>query len=219
LRARPAVAVLTLCVICALLPACTGQSRVRSGRSGPATPVTTGSSPPVVPAKGTPISHPPSMPSASRAAPSAPKVSACQTRQLRLRVGAAAGASGTSYTTYLFINTATTACTLRGYPGFSEVDPRGNTVGEPATWQPPPAGAAPAQVVIDESGVASFLLVTRGDSNAPPTKKCFRATVPTRPRVFPPGQRTPLYVGPFASWGSGICSAYVTAVRPGNSSS
>lgn len=58
---------------------------------------------------------------------------ACMTTHLAFSVGTGNGAAGTGYTDYFLKNTGTTACSLKGYPGFSVLDANGNVVQRPAT--------------------------------------------------------------------------------------
>ena len=133
----------TVCAVAGLLASCT------SSTTGPAQDATTTArSTASAPAPQTPssatvtrtatqtVSAAPSPRSSSTATGKPSKIahgpSGCMTSHLKLREGSSDGAGGTAYITWHLINTATTTCTLYGYPGFAGLSSAGHVAQHPA---------------------------------------------------------------------------------------
>lgn len=113
----------------------------------------------------------------------------CRTSWLRIaRSGADVGA-GQYFTRLVFTNAARRACTLTGYPGVSYVAAGGVRSGNAARRSP---GRA-VTVLLAPGGTASAVL---HDSNGPggyAPAQC-RPALAEGLRVYPPGQRTALFL-------------------------
>jgi Protein of unknown function (DUF4232) len=112
----------------------------------------------------------------------------CRSVHLGLTLGISQGTAGTSYQTVVFTNHGTAACTLFGYPGVSYVDAGGALIGKPASED---AGKKKT-ITLAPGGQANALLRQPEAGNFPPSS-CHQTTA-DRLRVYPPGERKPLFV-------------------------
>lgn len=147
----------------------------------------------------------PAHPSENRPSPSAARASAptetvtaapfagaptCFTSHLSLTFARGAAAAGTAYTWYDLRNTGPTACSMIGYPGVAVLNARGRIVQHPATR----GAAVPAQVRVvrlKPGHRAQFLL---NSTDTIPSPGCSRAYQGVRLEVYPPNQKTPLFL-------------------------
>jgi hypothetical protein len=87
----------------------------------------------------------------------------------------------------LVLTNHSTACTLHGYPGASFVDAAGRLLGSPADE----SKATVARQTLQPGG-AVFAVLTYSNAQAYPDSTC-RAEQADRVRVYPPGERQPLF--------------------------
>lgn len=113
-------------------------------------------------------------------------VARCQTARLRGVIGGQNGAAGSIITTLVLRNAGSRACALRGYPGLSLVDTAHRQIGRPAIWVPGVVGT----VVLPAGGAASTLVRTLNPGTG--TTNCLPPSAALR--IYPPNERTPLYV-------------------------
>jgi len=195
-------------VLSASLVACGGGSSGGSTQAGSAT----------TPAShhhhhhhsSTPTPTPPATPTASVTAPP-PPVAPCVTAQLSIELGQASGAAGTSYQPIVFVNNGTVRCWMYGYPGVSFITSSGKLIGKPAS-EDPGKGVA---IGIPAGGEAHAVLRLPNPGNFSPS--ACAVTTADRLRVYPPNQKTPLYVNDAAQ----VCSTSagrtgVSPVKAGN---
>jgi hypothetical protein len=78
-------------------------------------------------------------------------------------------------------------CTLHGYPGVSFVDAAGQLLGSPAA-----ESKATVRRETLKTGGAVFAVLTYSNAQAYPDSTC-RAKQADRVRVYPPGERQPLF--------------------------
>lgn len=164
-----------------------------------------------------PTSPPASSPAPTSAAPSPSHPAAigpqpCPSRSLGVRTGNGQSAAGSTYLPIVFTNNSNVRCTLYGYPGvsFAGGSPV-SQIGLAATEDP----ATPRQLVTLAPGdVASALLRIVSAQNYP-AARCQLLTA-TYLQVYPPNQKTPIYV----SYSAPACSKpihllTVGVVKPG----
>ena len=187
-------------------PATSGASSTPASASPTASPLASETVTPAVPAS--PTSTPSLSPSAS---PSAAALAGCPTSSLKLSTGRGGAAAGTYYLPLVFTNVATTACSLRGFPGVSFVDANGSQIGPSAQRA---AGQRPHDVVLNPGAKAHATL-------AIPNNEMFSQS-DCQPkhaagiRAYPPNQTAPLAV----HFKSTVCTtpagrASIESVRPG----
>lgn len=146
---------------------------------------------------------------AASPSPSTPGLAPCLTSHLRLTVGAANGAAGTIYYPLVFTNSATSACTMYGYPGIAFVSsPRGHIIGAPAGREVI-AGITPTLITIQPGGTAHAILAV---SDVLLSNQCHSHQVPVHTiQAYPPDQYTALFA-PFSGTGCTLKSLVVTHV-------
>ena len=100
-----------------------------------------------------------------------------------MRLGQSDGAAGTIFYPIVFTNSGPVRCTLRGYPGVSSVDARGNQIGAPAEREPP----IPIKtVVLARRGSATAIYGQRQALNFP--RSTCRPVTALGLRVYPPNE-------------------------------
>lgn len=112
----------------------------------------------------------------------------CVSSQLSLALGNGQGAAGTTYTPLVFTNSASKACELNGYPGVSFVDASGNLLGKPAGED-----TGKVKPIKLSSGGSGYALLRQPNPGNYDPSACQQTTA-DRIRVYPPGERTPLFV-------------------------
>jgi hypothetical protein len=112
----------------------------------------------------------------------------CLSSQLSLSLGAGQGAAGSTYRPIVFTNTGSQTCELHGYPGVSFVDASGAQLGTPAREDP-----GKQRTVKLPSGGAANALLQEPDPGVFAAADC-QATKANRLRVYPPGEKTPLFI-------------------------
>ncbi len=110
----------------------------------------------------------------------------CQTSQLRGFIAGQNGGAGSVYTTLALRNASGAACSITGYPGVSLVDSAGRQIGRPARWDSRPV----RRVVLLPGGAASTTI--RSLNPGVGTTDCLPPSAALR--IFPPGERVPLFV-------------------------
>jgi hypothetical protein len=115
-------------------------------------------------------------------------VAACSSSHLALSLGVGQGTAGTTYQVLVLTNTGSTSCTLFGYPGVSFVDSTGAIIGKPSSRDP---GAE--HTITIAAGAAANALSRQPDAGNFPSSVCQPMTS-DRVRVYPPNQKTPLFV-------------------------
>lgn len=121
-------------------------------------------------------------------ASAAPRAATCGSVDLGISFGRAGGAAGTVYREVLFTNRGIGTCVLRGYPGVSYVDLNGNQVGAAAVRV---GATGPLLTLTPGVTVASDVGFAQVDNFDP--DRCVKTPV-WGVRVFPPDERTPLYL-------------------------
>jgi hypothetical protein len=117
-------------------------------------------------------------------APARPAASACTTATLDVWLDTSGnGAAGSSYYDLQLTNLGRGACTLRGFPGVSAVDLRGDRVGAPAARE---AGHVLRTRTL-APGATVTAVVRIVDAGNFPTASCAPVTAAGL-RVYPPGQ-------------------------------
>jgi peptidoglycan hydrolase-like protein with peptidoglycan-binding domain len=118
----------------------------------------------------------------------APTVRPCTTAQLHAALGPGDGAAGSTYVPLALTNISATPCVTGGYPGVSYVTgSAGTQVGAPAVR----AATVPARSIILAAGQTATATLREVDAGNFPS--C--GLTPTRGlRVYPPNQRTALFV-------------------------
>jgi hypothetical protein len=111
----------------------------------------------------------------------------CSSSHLKLSLGIGQGTAGTTYQVLVLTNTGSTSCTLFGYPGVSFVDTSGAIIGQPADRD-----KAAEHTITLAAGGAANALSRQPDAGNFPAAACQMKTA-DRVRVYPPGQKTPLF--------------------------
>jgi hypothetical protein len=221
--AATAAAALTL-----LAAACGTAASSSSSPAAPAASATTSApAAPTTPATSTTPTAAATSPAATAAASTAPASSPsttsgsadgtppCTTSALSARLGASQGAAGSSYIELDFTNISGAACTLYGYPGVSFTAAGTGAaaqIGAAATRDP---SSAAKLVTLAPKAVAGAVLRVAVAANYP-AAACHPVTARYL-RVYPPGERTPLYV----AFTSPACSSasspvlQIAVVQPG----
>jgi Domain of unknown function (DUF4232) len=176
--------VLLLMPAATLVAACTATPPTTPSRSSASTPA----------GSGAPSSPPPSTsPASSPPATSTPPpqgTQPCSTRSLQVKPGTRQGAAGTTYQRIVFTNISQDACTLYGYPGVSLAG--GSPVaqiGLAAKENP----QTPRQLVTLRPGTHASALLRIVNAQNYPKRRCGPGPA-SYLLVYPPNQKTPVYV-------------------------
>ncbi|MFF4350447.1 DUF4232 domain-containing protein [Streptomyces sp. NPDC001530] len=127
------------------------------------------------------------------AAPASTSLRTCTPSDLYLSMGRKEGAAGSLYWPIRFINTSTTSCALRGYPGVSVLNTAHHQIGPAATR----TGRPYATVTLTPAHSATAVIRT---ANGPIGGPCLATG--TYLRVYPPASHTAVLIP--APWT--ICS-------------
>jgi len=131
---------------------------------------------------------PTSAPASASPASSGPQP--CATTSLKLAVGQSNGAAGTIFYPLDFTNTASSACTMYGYPGVAFVtSPGGSVIGAPASRRSPPV---PAVVTLAPGATAHATLAV---SDVLIGNNCVHKVQVRWVQVYPPDQFSALFAG------------------------
>jgi ABC-type transport system substrate-binding protein len=155
-----------------------------SGSTPSPSPTTTAPASPSASTAPSPTAPPSTTPSTATTPPTALPV--CTSGQLRLSVEAGDSGAGQFHQRLVLTNSAGT-CTLHGYPGVSFVDAAGQLLGSPAA-----ESKATVRRETLKTGGAVFAVLTYSNAQAYPDSTC-RAKQADRVRVYPPGERQPLF--------------------------
>jgi hypothetical protein len=196
-----------------------GAVMVAAGCSSGSSGGSAGVSPTLTAQPVTPTATPTVSPTATVTATPSPTVTvtvptsttACQSSHLSLSIGFAQGTAGATYQSVVFTNTGGAPCTLRAYPGVSFVTASGAQIGEPSSK----AAGKIRTVTLAPSGQASATL-KQPDPGAFPRSSCHQTTA-DRLKVYPPGERAPLFVTDSAQvCSTGVGRSQVSPVAPGS---
>ncbi len=116
----------------------------------------------------------------------------CPTAHLSLADLGGQGAAGHSIITYQFANTASTPCTLTGYPGVSVLNAQGLIVQQPATRVPGPGTTTPIPVTTVTMAGGGHAVFVLSSIDTEPNPDCPTPYYGTTLRVYPPGNTQPL---------------------------
>jgi Protein of unknown function (DUF4232) len=153
--------------------------------------------------------------STSTAAPTTTKASStttvaattCTTAHLQASIGQSDAGAGQLYAPIVFVNTDTTPCVMRGFPGVSILDQAGNQIGQPATRE----GSEGSAVTITPGGSASAILHTaNGDLSG---QACTPASASIR--IYPPDNTVAMVIGASFSACGGFSVGTVVAGATG----
>jgi Protein of unknown function (DUF4232) len=139
-------------------------------------------------------------------------VPACATSQLRASLTNPSGAAGSVGYTLVLLNTGTTTCSLRSYPGVSYVNSNsGSPIGAPALRD----SVTPIVTVDLAPGKAAQALLLEADPLNFPSNTCQLTNVAGL-RVYPPNQTASLFIpqATHACSGAGDPDLQVSPVQP-----
>ncbi len=122
---------------------------------------------------------------------------ACPSRSLGVTAGGSEGAAGSTFTNLVFRNLGTPSCTLYGYPGVSFTTKKAGVevqIGAAATRS---TQAAPGLVTLKPGAVVHAVLQVVHAENYP-VADC-GPTPADYLQIYPPGQKTPIYLAFSAS--------------------